>query len=38
MIPLNVIDLDKIWTVNSKRENKFFEPWAKLGVTLVWNL
>ena len=28
MTLLDVIDLDKIWTVNSARENKFFEPWT----------
>ena len=35
---LNVIDLDKIWPVNSMWENKFFEPRVKVGTALVWNL
>ena len=33
---MDLIDLDKIWTVNSILENKFFEPWTKIGVVLVW--
>ena len=35
MTVLDVIDLDKIWTVNSMCEKKFFEPWGNLGTTLV---
>ena len=35
---LDIIDLDKILTVNSMWENKFSEPWAKMGAALVWNL
>ena len=38
MTLLDVIDLDKIWTVNSMWENEFFEPRAKVGAALVWNL
>ena len=38
MTLLDVIDLDKILTVNSMWENKFFEPWVEVGVALVWNL
>ena len=42
MTLLDVIDLDKIWTVNetvnSMWEKKIFEPWAKVGAALVWNL
>ena len=38
MTLLEVIDLDKILTVNSMWENKFFEPWAQVGAALVWNL
>ena len=34
MTLLHVIDWDKISTVNSMSENKFFQPWAKMGV--VW--
>ena len=35
MTLLVVIDLDKIWKEKSMRENKFFEPWAKVGSALV---
>ena len=38
MTLLDVIDLDKIWTVNFIWENKFFEPWAKVGVASFLNL
>ena len=38
MTLFDVIDLDKIWTVNFMWQNKFFEPWAKLAVTLFWKL
>ena len=38
MTLLDVIDLDKVLTVNSTRENKFFEPWTKVGTALVWKL
>ena len=31
MTLLIVIDLDEIWTVYSMRQNKFFEPYAKVG-------
>ena len=34
MTLLDVIDLDKIWTVNSMWQKKFFEPWAKVGAAL----
>ena len=37
MTLLDVMDLDKIWTVNSMGENKFFEEWAKVGATLALN-
>ena len=32
----DIIDLDEILTVNSMWENKFFEPWVKVGAALVW--
>ena len=38
MTVLNVIDLNKIWTVNSMWRNKFFEACAKVGATLVSKL
>ena len=38
MILLDVFDFDKILTVNSIWENKFYEPWAKVGAALVWKL
>ena len=38
MTMLDIIDLDEILTVNSVWENKFFEPWAKVGAALVWKL
>ena len=38
MTLLDVFDLNKIWTVNFMWENEFFEPWAKVGAALVWNL
>ena len=38
MTLLNVIDSDKILTVNSIWENKFFESWAKVDAALVWKL
>ena len=31
MTLLDVIDLDKILTVNSMWEKEFFEPWVKVG-------
>ena len=38
MTLLNFIDLDEILTVNSMWENKFFEPWSKVGAALTWKL
>ena len=35
MTLLDFIDFDKIWTVNSMWENKFFKPWAEVGATSV---
>ena len=37
MTLLDVVDLDKISTVNSMWENEFLEPWAKVGAALVKN-
>ena len=38
MTLLDVIDLNKILTVNSMWEYKFFEPRAKVGATLIQKL
>ena len=38
MTLMDVIDLDEIVTVNSMWEIQIFEPWAKVGATLVWEL
>ena len=38
MTLVDVIDLDKIWTVNSMWEKQIFELWVKVGAALVWNL
>ena len=35
---LDVIDLNEILTVNFMWKKKIFEPWAKVGVALVWKL
>ena len=32
MTRLDVIDLDKIWKVNSMWQNKFFEPSGEVGL------
>ena len=38
MTLLDVIDWDEISTVNSMKENKFFEPRVKVGAALAWKL
>ena len=38
MTLFDVIGLDDILTVNSMWRNKFFEPLAKMGATLIWKL
>ena len=35
MTPVDVMNLDKMLTVNSMWKNKFFEAWAKAGAGLV---
>ena len=35
---LDVMDLNKILTVNSTWVNKFLKPWAKVGAAFVWKL
>ena len=34
MTTLDVIDMDEILNINSMWQNKFFEPWAKVGAAL----